>query len=104
MRLRTLIVAILVAAVASCFVTLTRRRWYFLSLAEAHASRKHDYGEGRGFVCPKDDWYEGDRIKPEWWDFCDRMRDWSAVLEQKYRKAASQPWFAVEADAPAPGP
>ncbi len=102
MRLRHLMVAILVLAVISCSVTLIRRRSYFLALAEAHGSRKYDYGENRGFICPNDEWYEGDRIKPEWWDHCDRMRDWSGALEQKYRKAASQPWLAVEPDPPPP--
>lgn len=102
MRLRRLMVAILVVAVLSGFMRLMRRRSYFLDLAEAHASRKYDYGKGRGFVCPNDDWYEGDRIKPEWWEFCDKMRDWSGDLEQKYRKAASQPWLSVEPDPPDP--
>ena len=104
MRLRSLRVAILIVAVLSCSVTLMRRRSYFLALAEAHASRKYDYGENRGDICPTNNWYDGDRIKPGWHEYCDRVRDWSSALEQKYRKAASQPWLTVEPDLPPPEP
>jgi hypothetical protein len=102
MRLHRLMVAVLVVAVLLSGVRFMRRRSHFLGLALAHASRKYEYGEGLGFCCPKDDWFEDHRFEPEWWEFCYRMRDHFGDLEQKYRKAASQPWLAVEPDPPPP--
>ena len=93
-----------VALVALILEAERLRRWrvHFLELAEAHASRKYDYGEGRGFVCPRDEWYVDGRIRPEWWTQCDQMRDWGAALERKYRRAALLPFLPVPPDPPAP--
>jgi hypothetical protein len=89
-----------VAIVALIFEAERLARWraHFLEIAEAHASRKDDYGEGRGFVCPRDEWYVDGQIRPEWWTHCDKIRDWSAALERKYRRAALFPFLPVTPD------
>jgi hypothetical protein len=101
---RRLITAVVIVALLLKTERLLKRRAYFLGLAEAHGSRRYDYGEGRGFVCPNDQWYDGDVIKKEWWTYCDRVSDHSAALERKYRYAAAFPWLEVEPDPPWPEP
>jgi hypothetical protein len=81
---------------------LLRRRHHFLELAEAHASRAYDYGEGRNGMCFKDEFYQGDHLKVDYLRHLDQIRDLATALERKYRYAASYPWLEVEADPPWP--
>ena len=95
----------MVALVALTFYAQSLWKWraHYLNLAEAHASRKFDYGENRGFLCPMYEWLDADgEIRPEWWTMCDQMRDWGAALERKYRCLALFPFLPVPPDPPAP--
>jgi hypothetical protein len=101
--IRRWMAAVLALAVLFCTDRLMTRRAHFLRLADAHASRAHDYGAGRGGLCPVDDWYD-ERGMPtdDWFAHCDRIRDYSTSMERKYRSAAARPWLAVKADPPFP--
>jgi hypothetical protein len=81
---------------------LLQRRQHFRALAEAHASRRYDYGEGRGDLCFSDKSYEGNRLKEDFSRHLDRFCDHWAILERKYREAASHPWREIGPDPPPP--
>jgi hypothetical protein len=102
LTIRRMMATVTIVALICEAERLSRWRAHFLELAEAHASRKYDYGEGRGFICPKDEWYVDGRIRPEWWTLCDQTRDRSAALEMKYRRAALFPFLPVPPDPPWP--
>jgi hypothetical protein len=77
---------------------MVSRRACFLRRAEAWASRAHDFTENRGLICLKDESLNRERRSI----YIDRMRDLSATLERKYRRAASRPWLRVDPDPPFP--
>jgi hypothetical protein len=104
--LRRLLLAIALLAFIMCLTVgahkLLKRRERFIELAEAHASRRDDFGEGRGSNCFKDEFYNGNVLKTEVVHYLDELHDHYAALEKKYRYAASHPWIETEPDAEPP--
>ena len=104
--LRRLLLAIALLAFIMCLTVsahkLLKRRERFLELAEAHASRRVDYGEGRGSRCFKDEFYNGNVLKTDFVNYLDELRDHYGALEKKCRYAASRPWIETEPDAEPP--
>jgi hypothetical protein len=80
-----------------------KRRAHFLDVAEAHASRVYDYGEGRGMLCCDGAAMQG-LSNEEISLFMDQSAIFFAKLEQKYRFAAAHPWLPVAPDPPWPMP
>jgi hypothetical protein len=88
--------ALAVAAVALLLGAgrLAERRAYFLSRAEAEASRVDDMVNGTS--CLKDEYcVEG---------FPERLTAHYLSLARKYERAARRPWLSVEPDPPHPEP
>jgi hypothetical protein len=73
-----------------------------MELAEAHASRRYDYGEGRSSLCFKEEVYNGNVLKDGFLRHLDELSNHFGALEQKYRYAASHPWLDVRPDPPTP--
>lgn len=95
-----------VGLLAGC-IKLWMRRMAFLETAAAHASRAYDYGENRMAGCWREEFIEVENsgrrhLKKEFADHLDEMRDYFSKLEQKYRYAASHPWFRIDPDPPLP--
>ncbi len=97
-------IAILAILLAAAWETLRllKRRQHFLELAEAHASRAFDYGEGRNSMCFKPEFFDDGHLKSDFLRHLDRSSAHWSALERKYRHAASHPWLEVESDPPAP--
>jgi hypothetical protein len=105
LTVRSLLTTIAIAACAVALAKFWMRRAQFLGIAEAHESRAYDYGENRRAMCWIDEAFEdGDhtRMKPEFSRHLDTLRDHFDRQARKYRRAASQPWLAVESDPPVP--
>src|SRR5258708_8668020 len=85
---RRLMIAIAFVALLIGTERLLKRRAHFLGQAEAHAMRGYDYGEGRGFIFPREEWYDGDKNNEEWWGWCDKIRRRRRAVVIKDRLAA----------------
>lgn len=83
--MRTLLLAVLLAGVASYVFIVRARR--FREVAESH--RNDPY---RLYYC--------------WWgpSWASRRAEWSGEMQQKYEYAAAHPWLPVLPDPPMPGP
>jgi hypothetical protein len=104
---RRAMVAVATVGIIIGIANMLRRRVSFLELAEAHASRVYDYGEGREETCLRDEIVDIDakgqrRMKKRFAEYLDVLTDYYANLEHKYRYAASHPWLGVEPDPPHP--
>jgi hypothetical protein len=104
--LRRLLLAIALLAFIMCLTVsshkLLKRRERLIELAEAHASRRDDFGEGRASLCFKDEYYHGNVLRTEFVNYLNALHDHYAALEKKYRYAASHPWIETEPDAEPP--
>ena len=82
-RLRTLMVAVVFAAVALGGFEMLRRRERFLALAAYHASRAVSLTRYYSFFFP-------------------RKLPWHLDMQRKYERAATRPWLPIAPDPPPP--
>jgi hypothetical protein len=82
---------------------LLERRARFIRLADDQASLLVAYGVNREAGCWSQECFDSQgRFTRDWAERLDRWCVHFAAMERKWRRAAGQPWMAVEPDPPRP--